>query len=78
MSTMNISLPGPLKAYIDEQIAERGYGTVSEYLGELIRKDQDRQALRRLILDGAAAPVTGEADAAWFESLREGVRRHPE
>ncbi len=75
---MNISLPGPLKAYVDEQIAERGYGTVSEYVRALIRKDQDKQFLRGLILAGAAAPVTGEADAAWFESLREGVRRRPE
>tara|TARA_R110000868_G_scaffold11984_4_gene58307 strand:+ start:8611 stop:8838 length:228 start_codon:yes stop_codon:yes gene_type:complete len=75
---MNISLPEPLKAYVDEQIAERGYGTVSEYVRELIRKDQDRQSLRGLILAGAAAPVAGEADAVWFESLREGVRRRSE
>ncbi len=37
MSTMNISLPETLKAFVDDQIAERGYGTSSEYVRVLIR-----------------------------------------
>ena len=32
MSTMNISLPEALKAFVDEQVAQRGYGTSSEYV----------------------------------------------
>lgn len=40
MSTMNISLPESLKAFVDDQVSQRGYGTSSEYLRELIRKDQ--------------------------------------
>ena len=51
MSTMNISLPENLKAYVDQQVNTRGYGTSSEYLRELIRKDQDIQKLRNLLLD---------------------------
>jgi len=39
MSTMNISLPETLKAFVDEQVSRRGYGTSSEYVRELIRKD---------------------------------------
>ena len=42
MSTMNISLPDTLKNFVDEQVSQRGYGTSSEYVRELIRKDQDR------------------------------------
>ena len=53
MSTMNISLPDSLKSFVDEQVSERGYGTSSEYVRELIRKDQDRQRLRGLLLAGA-------------------------
>ncbi len=34
MSTMNISLPDTMKAFVDEQVAERGYGTSSEYVRE--------------------------------------------
>ncbi len=43
MSTMNISLPDALKAFVDDQVSQRGYSTSSEYVRELIRKDQDRQ-----------------------------------
>lgn len=64
MSTMNISLPERLKAFVDEQVAERGYGTSSEYVRELIRRDQERLHLRRLLLDGAEPPSTALADAA--------------
>lgn len=41
----NISLPDPLKAFVEEQVVEQGYGTSSEYMRELIRKDRDRQHL---------------------------------
>ena len=58
-STMNISLPDTLKAFVDEQVAGRGYGTSSEYVRELIRKDQDRQRLRRLLLNGAESAPFG-------------------
>ena len=50
MSTMNISLPDTLKSFVDEQVSQRGYGTSSEYVRELIRKDQDRLQLRGLLL----------------------------
>ncbi|HEV2533455.1 ribbon-helix-helix domain-containing protein, partial [Phenylobacterium sp.] len=64
------SLPESLKAFVDEQVAGRGYGTSSEYIRELIRRDQDRQRLRGLLLDGASSPPAGPADAAYFENLR--------
>ena len=70
MSTMNISLPDSLKSFVDEQVGERNYGTSSEYIRELIRKDQDRQHLRKLLLQGGASPQTGVADNSYFESLR--------
>ena len=53
MSTMNISIPDTLKTFVDEQVSQRGYGTSSEYVRELIRKDQDRLHLRGLLLAGA-------------------------
>jgi antitoxin ParD1/3/4 len=74
MTTMNISLPDTLKSFVDEQVAGRGYGTSSEYVRELIRKDQDRQRLRRLVLDGASSSPTPPVDPAYFEDLRERVR----
>jgi antitoxin ParD1/3/4 len=75
MSTMNVSLPDSLKSFVDEQVAKRGYGTSSEYVRELIRADQDRQRLRKLLLDGAASPSTAPADKAYFRTLRGQVHK---
>jgi antitoxin ParD1/3/4 len=75
MSTMNISLPERLKSFVDEQVVGRGYGTSSEYVRELIRKDQDRQRLRRLLLDGAESPSGPPADVGYFEALRSRIRQ---
>jgi antitoxin ParD1/3/4 len=75
MTTMNISLPDTLKSFVDEQVAHRGFGTSSEYVRELIRKDQDRQRLRGLLLEGAESPAGAPADAAYFDSLRQRARR---
>ncbi len=75
MSTMNISLPATLKAFVDEQVSERGYGTSSEYVRELIRRDADRLHLRRLLLDGAASAPGAPANAAYFSALRKRVSR---
>jgi antitoxin ParD1/3/4 len=73
MSTMNISLPDALKSYVDEQVSERGYGTSSEYVRELIRKDRDRQQLRGLLLAGAASVASEPVTASYFEGLRSRV-----
>ncbi len=75
MSTMNISLPDALKSFVDEQVAVRGYGTSSEYVRELIRKDQDRMRLRALLLAGAASAPGAPADGAYFDALREHIRK---
>ncbi len=75
MSTMNISLPSTLKSFVDEQVSQGAYGTSSEYLRELIRKDKERVQLRSLLMAGAASAPTGVADAAYFDSLRERVRQ---
>jgi len=74
MSTMNISLPDSLKAFVDEQVSRRGYGTSSEYVRELIRRDQDRLQLRTLLLAGASSAAGAPVSERYFESLRERVR----
>lgn len=74
MSTMNISLPDALRSFVDEQVSLRGYGTSSEYMRELIRKDQGRQSLRDLLVAGAGSPPAAPADASYFEGLRGRVR----
>jgi antitoxin ParD1/3/4 len=75
MSTMNVSLPESLKAFVDEQVSSRGYGTSSEYVRELIRKDRETQRLRSLLLEGASSAPAAPADARYFDALRDRVRR---
>ena len=48
MQTMNISLPEPLKEFVEGQLAEGRYSSVSEYVRELIREDEKRKAEQRL------------------------------
>lgn len=75
MTTMNISLPDALKEYVDQRVSTAGYGTASEYVRELIRRDKDRGYLRNLLLEGAESAVTGDADVEYFDSLRGGIRQ---
>ena len=74
MRKMNISLPDTLKSLVDEQVSQRGYGTSSEYVRELIRKDHDRLHLRNLLLKSAGSKAAVPADKSYFDSLREHVR----
>lgn len=77
MTTMNISLPDSLKEFVDRQVASAGYGTSSEYIRELIRRDQDRNRLNEILLAGAQSPLAGPADDAYFAGLRSGIRKRP-
>ena len=75
MTTMNISLPDSLKSFVDEQVAQRGYGTSSEYVRELISKDADILRLRGMLLKGAASAPAAPVDAEYFSALRERVQK---
>ena len=48
MQSMNISIPEPLKNFVDGQIAQGRYSSVSEYIRELIRADERRKAEEKL------------------------------
>ena len=72
MQTMNISLPDPLKDFVDHQIAEGRYSSVSEYIRDLIRADEMRKAEMRLEalllerLESEESPLTRQD----FEDIR--------
>jgi antitoxin ParD1/3/4 len=74
MGTMNISLSDDLESFVAEQVAERGYGTSSEYVLDLIRREQQLLTLRNRVLEGTSSPRTGKADASYFDALRARVR----
>lgn len=67
---MNISLPDPMKTFLDEQVEARGYGSSSECVRALTHKDGDLQKLRGLLLGGAESSPIEPADAIYFDTLR--------
>ena len=73
MQSMNISLPDPMKEFVDGQISTGRYSSVSEYMRELIREDEKRKAheqLEALLLDGLRGektPLTPED----FKAIRQ-------
>ena len=73
MTTMNVSLPDELKGFVDDRVARSGYGSTSEYVRDLIRRDRERQQLRELIVEGLESEVAGPAGQAYFEGLRQQI-----
>jgi antitoxin ParD1/3/4 len=75
METMNISLPDPLKQYVDSQVAAGAYSSASEYIRRLIREDQERrhreeidQKLLEAMDGGPSTPLTPQD---WADIRRE-------
>jgi antitoxin ParD1/3/4 len=71
MATMNVSVPDTLKSFVETQVETEGYGTSSEYIRQLIRKDRQRAHLRALIMVGVESEtVAAVVDDAFWEARR--------
>lgn len=46
--TMSFALPESMREYIDNRVAAGNYGNTSEYIRDLVRRDQEEQAKKRL------------------------------
>lgn len=78
MQSMNISLPDPLKDFVDNQIAQGRYSSVSEYVRELIRADEKRKAeelLESKLLEGLGSPESELTQADWRALRKEALAR---
>jgi len=78
MQTMNISLPEPLKDFVDRQIAAGRYSRASEYVRELIRNDEKRKAeeqLATLLREGLQSEETTLTDDDWKAIRAEALAR---
>ena len=64
MATMNVSLPSPMKKWVEGQTQDGRYSNASDYVRDLIRRDQEREQdiddLKKLI----AGDVESESDQA--------------
>ena len=78
MQSMNISLPDPLKQFVDGQIATGRYSSVSEYVRELIRADEKRRAEEQLeakLLEGLNSAESDLTAADWSASRKEALAK---
>ncbi|MFS2151868.1 type II toxin-antitoxin system ParD family antitoxin [Rhizobium sp. Rhizsp42] len=61
MATMNVSLPDPMKDWVEAQTKTGRYSNASDYVRDLIRRDQSRNdkiaAMQRLVDDGLESGV---------------------
>jgi antitoxin ParD1/3/4 len=67
MATMNISLPDPMKAWAETQAQSGRYSNVSDYVRDLIRRDQETKAkianIQTLVDESRASGVSTETMA---------------
>ena len=71
MATMNVSLPEPMKAWVERQVRSGRYGNASDYVRELIRRDQERKEavalLQRAVNAGVESGAAEPFDATSFK-----------
>lgn len=71
-----ISLPDPMSHYLDQQVSSGQYGNISEYIRDLIRKDQEQRQLAiqelRNLLDNAEASGISQLS---MSDIRERARK---
>lgn len=76
MATMNVSLPDPMKEWVEAQTEAGRYSNASDYVRDLIRRDQERAEaiaeLQRFVDDGLAS---GISDNTRDDILTEARRR---
>jgi antitoxin ParD1/3/4 len=82
MTSLNISLPENLKAYVEGQVSSGDWGTPSEYIRELIRQDKERRLanLEQELLAAARGPkielsISEIRRKGLIPALRERARR---
>lgn len=78
MATMNVSLPDPMKQWVEEQSASGKYANASDYIRDLIRRDQVRaenERCLREIVDNARA--SGVSEQTFKEIIADARARYP-
>lgn len=82
MATMNVSLPDPMKDWVEEQTKGGRYSNASDYVRDLIRRDQDRAmkiaSMQRLVSEGLESGVSSESMDDILEEARERAAAAPQ
>lgn len=78
MATMNVSLPDAMKDWVEAQSHTGRYSNASDYVRDLIRRDQERlariEAMQRLVTEGIASGVSDRPMPAILRAARDAAR----
>lgn len=74
-TTMNISLPDSMRVFVEETLADDGYGSASEYVRDLIRADQKRRNEKRLETLLIERLRSGDDETFTMDNVRAELRR---
>lgn len=79
MATMNISLPGPMKSWVERQAQSGRYGNVSDYVRDLIRRDRERQEkiahMQTMVDEALSGGISDETiDDIWARAIKQAKR----
>lgn len=55
MATMNVSLPDPMKEWVEHQVESGHYSNASDYVRDLIRRDQEYRDKREILIKALIA-----------------------
>ncbi len=68
MATMNVSLPDPMKDWVEDQVKTGHFSNASDYVRDLIRRDQEYQDKREALVK---ALISGEKSGTSKRTLEE-------
>jgi antitoxin ParD1/3/4 len=81
MATMTVSLPDPMKDWIEAQIRQGDYASVSDYVRDLVRRDRDRREhdltldeLRKKLADSRTSGTSARTVDEIFSEAQEIAR----
>ena len=78
MAQMNVSIPDKLKSWAEQRVAEGRYSSTSDYIRDLVRRDQENEEARRrlqaAIDEGRGSGVSERDPFEYLAELRAGLR----
>jgi len=77
MATMNVSLPDEMKEWVEEQSTSGRFGNSSDYIRDLIRRDQEAVAeLRALVDEGLNSGISEKSLEQSFADAKQSATAH--
>jgi len=72
MATMNISVPDPMKDWVQSQVNTGAYANTSDYVRDLIRQDQENRSKLKALQNAITAGIeSGVSDISFDQVINQ-------